>query len=251
MPRQSLRPHRHLCAEAGLGGILRQGHGQGLLGVRQGLHGFADLPDYSQFHPSASAAPTRQRIARFRQHSGRSSAPKPNARHPSHRTAASRPAADTAPERSLRQTRRRTAPAVSFDRIRLRPVRPSQQVVCTDVVIIRQLIQHPPAFPVRRFRSAGKRCGAYSNIPLLLFEICHDLLSNPQASDLHKNHPIECYQLETFKSDNCSHTEPTQSILLSHTLRQSFVQIRKLNASGRCSRSPLTPLHRKQTVRGA
>ena len=51
IPRQSLRPHRHLRAEAGLGWILRQGHGQGLLGVRQGLHGFADLPDIQPVPP--------------------------------------------------------------------------------------------------------------------------------------------------------------------------------------------------------
>ena len=171
---------------------------------------------------------------------------------PSHRTAASRPAADTAPERFLRQTRRRTAPAVSFDRIRLRPVRPSQQVVCTDVVIVRQFIQHPR----RSFPFAAFVAPVNAAVHIQIFRYCFlrfvMIFSQiPQASDLHKNHPIECYQLETFKSDNCSHTEPTQSILLSHTLRQSFVQIRKLNASGRRSRPSHAPLHRKQTVRGA
>ena len=47
----------------------------------------------------------------------------------------------------------------------------------------------------------------------------------PQASDLHKNHPIECYQLETFKSGNCSHTGPTQSIDSSKVNKRSFAFI--------------------------
>ena len=49
--RQALRLHRRLCTEAGLGGILRQGHGQGPLAIRQGLHGFADLPDIQPVPP--------------------------------------------------------------------------------------------------------------------------------------------------------------------------------------------------------
>lgn len=62
---------------------------------------------------------------------------------PDRRAAASRPAGRIAPERSRRQSRRKTGPAFSFCRIRLRPVRPPQQVVGADVVVVRQLNDCP------------------------------------------------------------------------------------------------------------
>ena len=45
LSRQALRLHRRLGSKSSGRWVLRQGHGQGLLAVRQGLHGRADLPD--------------------------------------------------------------------------------------------------------------------------------------------------------------------------------------------------------------
>ena len=51
LSRQPLCPHRHLGAETGLRGVVRQRHGQCLPGGRQRLHRRADLPDIQPVPP--------------------------------------------------------------------------------------------------------------------------------------------------------------------------------------------------------